>query len=133
MAGTAFRPGMTGMQGQPPAVWGDPLLLLGQLPAILSLQIPPSKRLMAPWARAQGLAVDNMQQMFVLESEQRAEYKCTPIHPVLSWSLLWAETQRGPQWRESRTSGRRSRPGPLVICMTLTLSLSLPESVLSVT
>lgn len=34
-----------------------------------------------------------MQQMFALENEQGAEYKGTPVHPVLFWSLLWAETQ----------------------------------------
>ena len=34
-----------------------------------------------------------MKQIFALENEQGAEYKGTPIQPVLSWSLLWAETQ----------------------------------------
>ena len=48
---------------------------------------------MPPWDWAQGLAADNMQHMFALENQQGAEYKGTPVHPVLSWSLLWAETQ----------------------------------------
>lgn len=70
----------------------------------------------------------NTQQVFALESEPGAEYKHTPLRPVLSpGGLLWADNPGCHGWGENRTNGRRPGSGPLISCVTLSGSLSLPE------